>query len=296
MMHLLNNSHMKQNIFFLLTTVFILVHLAGCKPVDNSDRERQVMVYFDAKSLSGTANESADENAISKLTLFGINDQNKVIETHPDEVPSESGIPLTISRNVKKIYAIANSPVNFEIDPPNNVSDLLNLTGDFTTAPGAPFLMSGIGVVVDFDVRIELIRVVAKIEFIQTGEFKIEEVAVIETPDKGYIFEQEKFSVPPTADKKAYKAIASKPFIFYVAESAAQKPTRFEVKGQYLNKPATHTFTLKSNEKEIDLVRNTHYTVGISSITVDKCTISLDVKEWSPEDTDPHFIPDEAFN
>ena len=293
---------MKRITIILMLYLFVIIYLTGCKQIDDSDQYHQVMINFDTKSLSGASLASSTENLVSKVMFFGVNDQNYVVQTIPARViPSLSGTSLGtslgISKKVKTLFAIANPTESLEKATPLTVLDIMNLTCDFTSAPVSPFLMSGRGEIKELEVKIELIRAVAKIEFIGKDDFQIEKVVVNNTPDKGFVFNQEKLSVPSTAVRTSYPAITSTTPTLYIAESAAQNPASFELTGKYNGKPASYSLTLKSGGKTIDIVRNTHYQVGIMSITEDICTISINVVDWSdPVDTDDHTIPENAFN
>ena len=289
-----------KRITILLLYLFVIIYLTGCKQIDNSDQYHQVMIKFDTKLLSGSSPASSTENLVSKVMFFGVNDQNNVVQTIPAmDIQSLSGISLGILRKVKTLFAIANPTESLEKADPQTVLDIMNLTCDFTTAPVSPFVMSGKGDIKDLEVKIDLIRAVAKIEITGIDGFEIEKVDVA-TPGKGYVFVQEKLSVPFTAGEAKYSAInstKSPTLTLYIGESAAQKPAIFKLNGTYDGKPATYSFSLMSGGKTIDIVRNTHYHVDIKSITKDACTISINVVDWSdPVETEEHTIPENAFN
>jgi len=283
---------------------FSVILCSGCggdRPVEPPETVSQVVIYFSTKSLSDSqlkSTASPDENLISKIILFGVDDQNKVVETFPSITnPSLNGITLTITnKEVKSFYAIANPSTSLEGAKPSTVSDLMNLTGDFATPPVSPFLMSGKGNIVEEKVNIELIRVVAKIEIKGIDGFQIETVTVTNTPDKGYVFMQATLSVPSSAGRTNYPAITSTAPILYVAESAAQNPVSFVVTGQLNGLQAIYTIKPLSEGKAIDIVRNSHYLMNIKPITEDICDVTINIPEWNGVIVvDDVEIPDEAF-
>ena len=289
---------MKKSVLLCVLCVYIFT---GCKdskePIEPDDR--QVVIYFSAKPTTSSLLKStatAAESLISKVVLFGLDAQNNVIENYAViNNPSLAGIPLTISIDVKSLYAIANPSTAMETAKPSSVSDLMNLVGDFTNAPQSPFLMAGIGNVNGDKVNMELIRAVAKIEIIGKNSFQIATVTVKNTPDKGYVFRKETLSVPAAAGMVNYPAINSTTPILYVAENSRLTPTQFVVTGTLQGKQASYTIALTNEAQNIDIIRNTHYQVGITPITESECTIAITIPAWSDAATDDHVIPDENF-
>jgi len=288
------------NKIILLFTLCSLV-LAGCKGVKPPEMApRQVVIYLSAKALSDIelkSTASQDEDKISKIILFGVDDKLKVVETFqaiPN--PSLAGEPLTITKQeVKSLYVIANPSASLEGANPSTVSELMNLTGDFSTAPAPPFLMGGKGDIIGDKANIELVRAVAKIVFTGKDGFEIEKVTVQKTPNKGFVFTQTTFSVPTSSGKAEYKDIASA--TFYVAESTGKDPVEFKVTGTFEGKSATYTITLSNNKQPIDIVRNTHYLMNIKPITEDICDVTINILEWNGVIVvDEVVIPDDAFN
>ena len=290
---------MKRNIIFL-SIVFIMIYLAGCKQIDNENQNSQVVIHLTAKSLSGTLSSTASsvENSISKVILFGVDDQDKVVQTFaPIQKPSLKDTALYVSQKVSMLYAIANPSESLAKATPSTGLDIMNLIDDFTTAPEAPFLMGGKGEIKNFSVTIELIRAVAKIEVKGKNDFQITSVTVENTSDRGYVFKQKSLSLPAFTQSVKYAAVISATPTLYVAESLAQNPASFVVKGTLEGKQASYTFTLLSEGKKIDLVRNTHYQISITPITHDDCIITVKIPTWDDgEKLDDQIIPDNAFN
>ena len=291
---------MKKIVLIIFCCGFVF---SGCvekeKPPVN---ERQVVIYFSLTSLSNSPIKSTTatsaENQISKIILFGVDDQNKVVETYPAiPNPSLSGTKLAISNSVKFIYAIANPSSSIEEAKLSTVSDIMNLTEDFTTPPVSPFLMGGKGEVVDDRVNIEMIRAIAKIDVIGKNDYQIESVTVRNTPNKGYVFAQETLSVPSTAQRVRYPTVNSATPTLYVAESTRLNQLRLDVTGTANGKQTPVTVTLLNNGNPIDIVRNTHYQVSITSDPNKEVVVTVTVQEWiKGEKLDDHIIPDDAFN
>ena len=261
---------------------------AGCRkdpkpPKDITDRDRTVVVFFSTKSAtSSILKATSDEDKISKIILFGVDDLNNVVETYaPINNPPLTGTKLTISPKVKMLYAIANPSDGLEAATPSTVSGLMNLIGDFTDAPQSPFLMSGNASASGYNVNIELIRAVAKISITGTNDFRVETVTVTNTPNQGYVFRRAPFSIPASHAKVGYPAIASTDPILYVAENTGNSPTQFTVTGTFQGSPASYTIVLESGVQKNDIVRNTWYRVGITPITESECDITITVPEWN---------------
>ena len=292
----LKNIKMRKLFLFFAIGFFIL---AGCNENPDSIEENQIIIFFSTKPASSSLLKSTGteaENSITKVIIFGVDAQNDVIETYPViNNPPSSGIELTISKDVTSLYAIANPSTYMETATPATVSELMSLTGDFTSAPQSPFLMGGMGNVNGNSVNIEVIRAVAKIEIIGKNDFLIESVTVANTPDKGYVFSRETFSVPASSGKTTYPAINSAAPILYVAESSSKEPVQFVITGQYQGKQANYTLVLKYEGQNIDIVRNKHYQVGITPITESNCEITISIPDWDDEDLGIYEIPDENF-
>ena len=271
--------------------------LAGCGNKEVDTTENDVFVYISTNPLSdlGKSATTMEENLISKFLLYGVNDKNVVVKTFPAITdPPLDGIQLIIPKEVKTLYAIANPSAGIENVNPSSLSGLLNLTGDFTTVPVSPFLMSGKGDVTGSNVSIVLTRAVAKIEVIAHNEFVIESVTVKNTPDKGYVFKKETIAAPTSSRRVDYSANTTNSIV-YVAENSKNSPTELVVSGTYLNKRASYTIVLKNNLAPIDIARNTYYKVNISAITDSECTVSITILVWDVKETDDHIIPDENF-
>ena len=257
----------RNNIIVLLIT-FTLFIMAGCEQNSKNDPEpeRFVAVSFSARSMSGLLKSAAseEEDSIGKIILFGVNDQNEVVQTFPILTgTSLSGTQLTISRKVKSLYAIANPSDDMEVAIPSmfTVSNLMDMTGDFTVAPQPPFLMSCISEVNSDNINIEFVRAIAKIDIIGINGFQIESITVMNTPAKGYVFNREDLSVP-TSDMVTYSYTEDN-LAIYIAESSKQNPVGFLVTGQFQNEQESCTIMLTSEGQKIDIIRNTYYQVSV---------------------------------
>ena len=298
---------MKKLILLFAICVFIL---PGCRKRLDPLEDRQVVIFFSARPQSSSqlkSSATSEENSFSRIILYGVDNQNNVVKTFPavDNPPVE-GIHLTIPINVKSLYAIANPTTTLEGTNPVTLSALLALTSGFSTAPQPPFLMSGNGNVLGYNVNIELVRSVAKIEMEGINGFKIESVMVKDSPDQGYVFRREPVTVPSVAVPINYPAVF--PFgslaipTLYLAENSGginPKPTQFIITGQFGGKHANYTVVLSDGGVNIDIVRNTYYKIYISPITDSDCTIIITIPEWKDafDDDNPYiiYIPDEDF-
>ena len=286
---------MKKIIIWLVISGFVL---SGCDDkVILPDDDFDVLVNISTSSLSDIKSaEMTDESLITKYILYAVDGDNKVMKTFPSQSnPSLTGVKLSISKEVVSLYAIANPSTEIESASPKTVSDLLNLTASFATAPVSPFIMGGKGDVIGSNANIELIRAIAKVEVIAQNEFVIESVKVMKTPDQGYVFQKQTISAPPTSTKVEYLEKTTNSTV-YVAENSKDVPTEFFVKGKYLDKPTTYTIILKIDGAAIDIERNTYYKVGISALTEFECAITISIPAWSDKPTDPHIIPDDDFD
>ena len=290
---------MKKIVLLFVVCGFIITGCTGDGPPP--EMRRQVIVYISTTSLSNSSLKSTaspSENLISKIILYGVDAQNRIVETFPAiSNPSVSGILLNITEPVKSFYAIANPSQTIEGAKPSTVSDLMNLTGDFSTPPVSPFLMSGKGVIINDKVNIELIRAIAKIEVIGKDGLEIKTVTVKNTPNKGFVFQQATFSLPASIDWVNYPAITSPAPSVYVAENDKKNPTRLDIIGQFEGKQASYTVTLTSDGEAIAIIRNTHYQINVKPVDNFVCNVTISIPEWvGVVVTDDHFIPDESFN
>ena len=258
--------------------LFSLFKLAGCQcdTIECPEPDRQIVVYFTVDSLSGSLLKSAatsDEITINKIILFGVDNQSNVTKLFDNSKPSSGGISLTISRTIRTLYAIANPSASLaasleaETTKPSIVSDLTNLTGDFSSKPESPFLMSGKADVSSAsNVSIELVRVVAKINIVGNNGFQIKSVTVKNIPKEGYVFKREPITVPSVGKvTHTYTYTESSDFLVYVPESSKSDPVQLVVSGQFQNNPVSYTVDyLKKDGNPVDLVRNTCYEVGIT--------------------------------
>jgi len=291
----------------ILSLTFVTVVLAGCrKPPDAPLPDRQVIIFFSTKPTVSSSLKSAatqEEEFFSKIMLFGVDNLGNIVETFSVENPPPSGIQRTISKQIKSLYAIANPTTDLEGVSLTTVSALQALTGNFTTAPQPPFMMSGNGNVLGYNVNIELVRTVAKVEMEGVNGFEIESVTVKNTPDKAYVFRRESVSTPSSAVPVNYPAVSLATPTIYLAENRGglnPTPTQFVVTGQFGDKHANYTVVLADGGENIDIVRNTYYKVYISPLTDSDCIIIITIPEWIDafDDENPHiiYIPDENFS
>ena len=264
---------MKKKINILFLCVLILSNLTGCKSPDDYEQEQQIVIFFTTGSLSGSllkSQASNQENLITEVKLYGA-EENGNITDYQSLVPNNSGTPITISRKIKTLYAIAN-PIN--IASVSTVSALMELTADFTNAPKSPFLMSGKAEVnrngLSTSVNIVLVRAIAKIEIEIidiNNEFAIESIVVKDTRAKGYVFERETLSVSSFSLKDyTYTNPLPKKFDVYVAENTLITPTQIFVTGKYQGETITHNFTVKGKNaqgQDVGIIRNRCYPVKI---------------------------------
>ena len=272
-----NTFCMLRNSAIVLLFVFCLFIVAGCErdPKDSPERERLLPVSFTVRSMSGSLLKSAateEEDSISKIILFGVNDQNNVIADYA--IINNSTLPdtsLIISGKVVSLYAIANPSAGLETTigsllPPFPISTLTNLVDTFTHAPQSPFLMSCMEEVTGTSVDFTLVRAVAKIKIgITENGFQLDSIKVSNTPDKGYVFGKTSFSIPTSHTKVNYTAISAfgSDTTFYVAENTGANPTEFVVFGLLHGFPVSDTVVLKSGGLDIDIIRNTRYQVSV---------------------------------
>ena len=290
--------------FFLICVLSGFI-FSGCGKDEEPQEEPQeepkkeqvqdVMVYLSTGSFSNTGPEStviSNESQISKLILFGVDDKNKFITAFPIITnPSMTGIKLTVPIEVKTIHAIANPTLTIESINLSTFSDIFNLTCNFTTAPTAPFIMSGKGSVSSARANIELLRIVAKIEVVAHNDFVIESITVKKTPDKGYVFKKET-SEPPTSASVSYPANTTN-FIVYVAENTKNNPSEFEVAGKYRGQPVSYPIVLENNGSAVNIVRNVRYQINITESNDEDCTFTITMPAWEDINADNYIIPRE---
>ena len=294
---------MKNSMIGLLFAL-ILFNIAGCKHdlIDvETEEDRLVVIFFSSQSLSGSLLKSAatsDEDQLDQIILFGVDDQNQVIDTFLLINPGATATK-TISRKIKAFYAIANPSGDMENELetknfPFPLSYLTDLTGDFSVAPASPFLMGGYGNIIGsgayVSVDIDLIRTVARIDFSTDYGFEIDSIYVKNTPDAGYVFGREPLSVPPAATWVDYDGIEYLPpttdTTLYVAESSRLNPVEFTVTGMKSQKKVTYTFSLTKSGQAIDIKRNTRYQVNITPETDTECSINVSIPDWDDKITD----------
>ena len=269
----------------VLAAVILLCILPQCQQELPVEGEREIWVSFSAQSLSSSLLKSAastPEKSIDHLLLYGVDAQGNVAQNFPvEDQPSLSGISLTVLKNVKTLYAIANPSADMIAANPANLSDLMNMTGNFAAAPQSPFLMSGQEEINCSNVQMELFRTVAKVQIISKNEFQINSVTVKNTPNRGYVFGQTTAAPPSAATMTDYPMVNTANPVLYVAENSTESPTQFLVSGTYLGNSVNYTIVLKMAGANIDIERNTHYEVGISAVSDTDCSIGVTIPEWN---------------
>ena len=256
----------RNSITVLLFTCSLFI-MVGCEHDQEIDPEQDhlVQISFSAQPLSGSllkSTGSQEENLISKVILFGVNEQGVVIHTFPN-LPA-SGTQLIISRKVKTLYAIANPTDALANADPANVSGLMDMTIDFANAPKSPFVMSCIkevNISTTANINLEFVRTVAKINVTGTVDFQITKVVVSNVTSKAYVFSRNTFSVP-SSTKATYSDNGSNPVI-YIAENSKSSPVKVTVTGVFQEEAGDYDFTITSGKSNIDIIRNTSYQVNV---------------------------------
>jgi len=285
---------MKKIAFLLVLSVFIT---AGCD--NDPPKHRQVAVIFTAKSLTNSSSNPTGtgvEDEIQKILLFGVDDQDKVEKFSVIYNPSSNGVTLTISSNIKSLYAIANPSPDLEYANPANALAIIDIINDFSNVPGLPLLMSGMANIYNETVHIELVRAVAKIKIIGENGFQISSVTVMNTSSKGYVFPKTPFSVPE--GKTDYPAIDASDPTFYLAENTTVSPTKFVVSGQFDGEQTTYIIEqliTNGGATPVNIVRNNCYEVSITPNTDYDCSITVTILDWVDVPVDGHTISDENF-
>ena len=286
---------MKSKVIFL-SVIFGLL-LGGCNRQTPEEDDFDVIIFINAKSLSGSllkSDVSEAENAIEKLIIYGVDEDNNVTTFPVEQTPLTNGsnIEIKSTKNIKTFYAIANPSPAIEAQNPATDAALTEMLADFEFMPQSPFLMSGKADKNGKFVNIELVRAVAKVEIFGLNDFEIQTVTVVNTPDRGYVFDRN--GAVPTDLRIDYPPINTASPNIYVAENLASTPTIFRVTGIFEDKNASYDIVLKVGEA-VAILRNTHYLVSITPKTDDECTISVDIPGWIEQDTDVHIIPDDKF-
>jgi hypothetical protein len=294
---------MKSNVFFLFIFSLLFV-VAGCEQYPATDDfdggDYVVTVSFKSHALSSSllkSDATSEEDSILKVILYAVDENDTIVKQY--EYAGVNGvlpnnIDLTVSRKVEWLYAVANPSIGIELGSPSNLDDLMDMTGNFlNAAPHSPFLMSGKGEISPNSpaVTINLIRMVARIDFVGKNGFQIDSIAVENAPGAGYVFQRASLSVPASAQ---VNYSAGTDTTLYVAESLSANPTRFvvtgTVQGQALNNPLT--ITLLSGENEIDILRNTRYQVVITPVPGAECDITTIIPGWNDGDTTKVSVPE----
>ncbi len=246
--------------------------MVGCEHdiKGHPEPERLVTVSLTVGSQPVSLLKASTEENVIKVVLFGVDASDNYVDKYTIDGSNQS---LLISNRIKVLYAVANPPDEIADANPSK-TDLQNMIAGFTGGkPQLPFLMSGIGVISNSSVSIDLVRAVAKIEINGKKKFKVTEVTVTNTPDKGYVFPESTLVIPSGRD-----TYTSTDTILYVAENiSGAGTTRFTVTGTYEGKTATYNFVL---DNDLDIVRNKHYCVGISPYSSSSCTFTIDIPEW----------------
>lgn len=278
--------------------------LVGCgekeKPsVDGDDQD--VLISFSTNAMPTDvmqnmvlkSTKSTDENLISMIILFGLDDKGMVVKALPISNPTLTGITITMPIEVKTLYAVANPTPGIEGALIPTLANLLNLTGDYTSAPQSPFLLSGKGDIVGSNATIRLDRAIVKIEVVSLNELQIKSVTVKNTPNRIYIFKKET-TTPPSSIRVIYPANTTNSIV-YVAECSKDNPVELEVTGTYLGKTVSNTIILTKGGSPIDAVRNTCYRVGVSATSEPEWTYTITITDWDEENADRYVIPSENF-
>ena len=310
---------MKKLIVLFVCGAFIL---AGCKqePIVDPEEDCQVVIFFSAKtpltksSLKSTTPASQEEKDLTSITLFAVDGTDNVVGepfhfegTDLTSLETTGSTVVTIKKKVTKFYAVANASTELatEMETAADVSALLALAEDFDGTSISSFLMSGIADIIVtgnvYSAHIKLARAVAKIDIVGDNDFVIESVTVKNTPDQGYVFPQDPFSVPNNmidyATVESLNPEESLDPTLYVPENSKSNPTKFFVVGTFKDKRAEYTIELSTTkEGVIDIMRNTYYKVSVSPVTEVECTITIQVLDWEDgPKLDEYEIPDEEF-
>ena len=280
------------------------VLLAGCdQHIIDTDDEREIIVFFTARSLSASllkSTASEAEKYIEDILVFGVDGNGIVAQTfiipQLDEQYLSNGIVLeSVSRLVKSFYAIANPSAEMKTEPyPSNVSELLSMTCAFSSSPKTPFVMSGVGNIVSgYVAQIDLVRTVAKIEITASPNFEIEKITVANTPGEGYLFKRDPLSVPDVSMTTYQEIEPLTPSLatLYVAENNKDTPTQFIVTGQFDGQTVSYTVEFSKNGAKIDIERNKHYMVEIIAITHSKGQFTITVPDWEDVVSDAKIMP-----
>ena len=278
---------MKKVIFCLTLSGLFFAGCGGKKPPE-PDPDQDVTIVFSTKPMS-TSVATEEEKSITKVVIFGVDDKDNVIKAFPAlNNPSSEGLKLSMSNNITRIFAIANPSSALEGANPSNVSDLMNLTGDFTNAPQSPFLMSGSASVSSAKANIELVRCIAKIEVSGEDGVDIQSVTVKNTPTKGFVFAQPTLTVPSSSGRVDYPK--NNKTVLYVAENIKEDPTTLQVEFDYDGVLYNEPFEFTSNQAPVDIVRNTYYSVTvIPNDLEDTISFTLTIRVWDDVEIDDHY-------
>ena len=278
-----------------LVIVFVLLGFifSGCRRKPDVGDERQAVIFFLTRSLAASSSKSSateEEKLIKKIKMFGVDENNNVIRSFDViENPSlTNGIRYVFSSSVKSLYAIANPSDALVAANPSNVSDLLALTDDFTNAPESPFLMSGRAAVTSYTVNIEMVRSIAKV--VVTGEdgFKVQSVTVKNTPTRGFVFAQPSLTIPSSGRVNYPENVNT---TLYVAENSRQNQTTLTVKGTVNDKPLEVDVLFTVNQTLVDIVRNTVYSIFISSRN-QFLDVNITIRDWDDVEIDRIYFDD----
>ena len=292
---------MKKVILVALSLAALIV--AGCGgngPDDPVPENRRIVVHFNVQQLSlpGSSSKSETEeaeNRVNRIIFYGVDKNSLVKKLLTEQNPALGGTEIPdVSQDIISIFAIANPSAGIEVANPQNLAEMTDMVAEFASMPSTPFIMSGIAVIMPGNVaNIELIRTIAKIEFLPSSDFVITSVTVMNTPNQGYIFGKNG-AVPPTAGRINYPQINSATPIIYVAENTVSSPTVFQVKGIFEEKEVSYDIPIEIEQVNYAIMRNTHYRIPIRAISEDTCIVDIIVLPWNVVVTDA-YEPEEDF-
>ena len=279
----------------VILCIFFTFIFSGCnKKTEHPEIDRNVFVSFSIKSFSDAAvktKASAEEEAVDQVLLFAVNEKGDVVGKYPFKLNLLSdNIQLTVSSEVKLLYAVANPSDQLKVADPSTLLDLLALTKDFSNAPVSPLIMSGlIGINSGNQFNIELTRAVAKIVISGEGGFLFQSVTVKNTPVKGFVFMQKTFTIP-SSDRVVYSEISNS--TVYVAENSATSSTAttLTVTGSFNGHPVSVDIDFTVNNTLVPIERNKCYLVNLEATPGHDYDFSIEIVDWDEVDVDTHYF------